>query len=60
VKFPERQLAVEIQRDEKMFACPRDIWGLRHASRLPELVSIAKRENACHAPQTWPGVSAEL
>ena len=60
MKFPERKLAIEVQRDQQVLARPHHSRSFCHADRLPETAAIAKRENAYSVWQTWPGASAEL
>lgn len=60
MEFSERQLAIKVERNEQVLACPRYSRSFCHAGRLPEIAAIAKRESACRVWQTWPGASAEL
>lgn len=37
-------LAVQVQRDQEMFAGPFNTWGFRHARTLPGLLEAGQEE----------------
>ena len=60
MEFPERQLAVKIQRDEKMLARPFHGRGFGHENAIAGSNVSAKPENfASRNLKTWPGGSSE-
>jgi HSP20 family molecular chaperone IbpA len=46
VQLSERQLTIEIQRDEKMFARPFDSRSFCHTAKLPDTTTIANHFTA--------------